>query len=849
MSFKNYVKTGAYSLAGIVAFTGLASAQVDELIVTATKRETSLIDTPVSVSVTTGDTLEKAAINDVLDLQSTVPSLKVNQQNTAAQNTFLIRGFGNGANNPGVEPAVAIVVDGVSRTRNQSGLNDLISVERVEVVRGPQSTLFGRSASAGVISITTAKPENEFGGKISVTGGDYDLNIIKGTVTGPLSDSTSFRLSASSHQRDGYTDNTVTGGKINDRDRYAVRGQLLTEVSDELTIRVIGDYDSAEEICCDIAILTNGLVNGGLLLGGLITELPSTNGWDYSAEQNVDPENEIEGKGLSVQADLDMDFAMLTSITSYRENSHSSNSDVDFGEVDVLNQTIDDEYETFSQELRLTSQNDGSFQWMVGAYYLDEDLKHDRSVTYLSAITDVANILLSAQGTNLTEIAGGVGVGALATVANLPSASQVAAGFANPLNPTAGLFLDGSGNPLGAAHTASPFYAATLAATSAGILDSWFNNGDGLQSELFEMNTETISIYAQFDFDITDRLSASLGVNYTDDEKTVVSNVQIIDEFATVPFAADPTTAALTSFQFFPPFTNYPNADVDGVFSSSDVTYSAKLVYAIDDNSNAYVNVATGFKPSSVNMSSNAVNYVGATDASAVPYSVGPEDVEMIEIGYKTRLENGYINVAIFDQSITDFQSNIFVGTGFNLVNVGEQVHRGLEIDGLLYLTENFFTTFAVSLIDAEYKDHEFGPCDRLRSGDPADDCPIGSGYVPLTGRTPAGVPETAITVSGNYAFEVTNTITGFFRAEYVFEDEIQAVDNVSKEIAAREVGTLNASLNFTDEASGWGVSLWGRNINEDEFLQTAFPIPGSDSFAGYPNAPRMWGVTIGKEF
>ena len=151
-----------------------SNSYIEEIVVTATKRGTSLQDTPISVSVIQMEDIETLAISDILDLQSSVPSLQINQTQFAAQNTFLIRGFGNGANNPGVEPSVAISIDGVMISRNQSAINDLISVERVEVIKGPQSTLFGKNAIAGLINITTALPENEFGGKLQLTAGEYN---------------------------------------------------------------------------------------------------------------------------------------------------------------------------------------------------------------------------------------------------------------------------------------------------------------------------------------------------------------------------------------------------------------------------------------------------------------------------------------------------------------------------------------------------------------------------------------------------------------------------------------------------------------------------------------------------
>ena len=151
------------AIAGVMS-SGLAYAAIDEIIVTANKREQSLQDIPLTVSVTSGETIQQSSIVDLIDLQSAVPSLRVNQLQSSAQTNFTIRGFGNGANNPGIEPAVSVVIDGVSRSRSASSLSDLPTIERVEVLSGPQSTLFGKNASAGVISVTTMLPEQEFGG-------------------------------------------------------------------------------------------------------------------------------------------------------------------------------------------------------------------------------------------------------------------------------------------------------------------------------------------------------------------------------------------------------------------------------------------------------------------------------------------------------------------------------------------------------------------------------------------------------------------------------------------------------------------------------------------------------------
>ena len=166
------------------------------------------------------------------DLQTVVPSLSVGQRQSSANTNFFIRGFGNGANNAGIEPSVGVFVDNVYRSRTASQITDLPDVARIEVLRGPQSTLFGKNASAGVISITTQEPQFEFGGSAEATYGNYDQIIVKGHVTGPISDSVAVSLAAGFNKRDGFFRDLGTGDRTNERDRWFVRGQLLFDPGD-----------------------------------------------------------------------------------------------------------------------------------------------------------------------------------------------------------------------------------------------------------------------------------------------------------------------------------------------------------------------------------------------------------------------------------------------------------------------------------------------------------------------------------------------------------------------------------------------------------------------------------------
>ena len=313
---------------------------LEEVVVMATKREQTLQEVSVAVSVVSADTIEKSQINDIIDLQTAVPSLRVTQLQSSGQTNFLIRGFGNGANNPGIEPSVGVFIDGVYRSRSASAIADLPNIERIEVLRGPQSTLFGKNASAGVINIVTAAPNmDEFGGSASVTFGNYNEIIAKADISGPLGDRVAFSLSGNTNNRDGYFENLQTGNSINERDRWGVRGQLLFDATDRLSFRLIGDYDEIDELCCGVANLQNGPAGVAIaLVGGQVV---ANEPYAYENYLDFDPTNKIENKGISLQADFEFDSGMeFTSITAWRDQSRVDDADVDFTSAKLVERNI-----------------------------------------------------------------------------------------------------------------------------------------------------------------------------------------------------------------------------------------------------------------------------------------------------------------------------------------------------------------------------------------------------------------------------------------------------------------------------------------------------------------------------
>jgi len=809
------------------------SDTIEEVIVMATKREQTLAEVPLAVSVVSSKTIEQAQINDMIDLQGLVPSLRVTQLQTTGNTNFIIRGFGNGANNPGIEPSVGVFVDGVYRSRSASALADLPNLERIEVLRGPQSTLFGKNASAGVINIVTAAPNMDaFGGSASLTYGNYNQLILKGDINGPISDTLGFSLSVSSNDRDGYFRNLETGTEINERDRWGVRGQLLWLPTDDISLRFIADYDKINEKCCGVANLFDGPT--GFAVRAVGGNLVPNNGFAYENYYDFDPTNEVTNKGVSLQADFNFDNDMLlTSITSYRKLSRSDNVDVDFTSAKLVGEnTGDTGIKTFTQELRL-SQTMDELDWMLGAFYFDEKVQYDNSVNYDSDMNPYVNILSM----------GGV------------NALQQALQAQGQLPPGVGFFQTGQG-----------------------ALD--FTGQDD----------KTISLFGQADWHFTDKWTLTGGLNYTKVKKNAYVNQLNSDVFSSVSMievgfaaafaqltglpptpeniAANPgaaaaagalsvtectpetgplcnPTLALQAFQFLPPFVDFPNSVEPGKSNDSKVTWTAVLAYQWTDNINVYARAGTGFKATSWNLSRDSRPFaqdipaileagLGVPNLRPGTRYAGPEDSTAYELGFKGNWATTSLHVAIFDQQIKGFQSNIFTGTGFILSNAGKQSTKGVEVDFTWLPTDALQLNFASTWLDPKY--------DSFPEGEGVD------GPEDLTGTTPAGIHKLTMDLAATYYFQL-GSAASFIRGDYLYADKIQVVENVPEEIASAKVSTFNASLGF-----GWSNGLelifWGRNLFNDEYLLSAFPStaqPGS--YGGYPNQPRTYGVTVKASF
>jgi outer membrane receptor protein involved in Fe transport len=821
----------ADTVADSVADSG-ADTNDAEIIVTASKRSATLQDTPISVSVTTAASIEQSQIRDLKDLQTLVPSLKVNQLQSSANTNFSIRGFGNGANNAGIEPSVGVFIDGVYRSRSAAQIGDLPNIERVEVLRGPQSTLFGKNASAGIISIITQEPKFALGANAEISYGNYNALILKASITAPITEKLAFSLAGNYNRRDGYGRDLALDQATNNRNRWGVRGQLLFKPTEDLKFRLIGDYDRIDENCCLVANLVFNTAipvgpgvsaSSGSAVNAVGGRVDVAAPFSYRTYTNAPSTNKIDNYGVSLQSDWRInDKFALTSITAYRGVRIKTNQDSDFTSADLIGDNKNNtRINTFTSEARLATTFDGPVNFLAGAFYFNEDIKIDADLTFGRDFLAYANAI---SGGNYSGIP---------ALLRLPANSV--------------------GQP-----------------------------GQG-RFEKYSYKDRSISIFGQVDFVPFEGLTLTAGGNYTDDSKQVATDNRSTDLFSTLDFAAIGAAAfnippalagnpqfnplltlrapngaslrtGLDALQFLPQFLNFPNAVESGHTRDTNFSYTLRAAYKINRNLNVYFTYATGFKPTSFNLSTDSRPFardfipgspITSPAASAIRTAglalpnlttgtryAGPENSQVFEGGVKGNFEGFSFNLAVFQQSISGFQSNIFTGTGFVLDNAEKQSTFGVEFDTSITPVKDINFTFNMTYLKPKF--------DRFTRGSTfVSDFSVVQ--VDLSGVRPAGIPEFSIAVGANFKHQFNDNLKGFLHIDYNLDSPVQIA------LGLPTYRSQNQSLNSTFTLGvGHGVelSVWGRNIANSQFLTTIFPsVAQTGSLSGYPSQPRTYGV------
>ncbi len=587
------------------------------IIVTAQGRQQVLADVPVAISAVNSETLINSGANDIRQLNQVAPSLLVSSTGSEANGSARIRGIGTVGDNPGLESSVPVFIDGVYRSRSGIGLNELGEIDRVEVQRGPQGTLGGRNSSAGLISIFSKKPEFDFGGTAEATYGNYNFFRLGGSITGPIAENVAARLDGIYVKRDGFYTDTANNTDVNDRDRFFLRGQVLFEPTDALSIRLIADYTYRDEKCCaatyvdasitpSIGNLNNPstplspLQQNGNNIINVLRDLGQNLGafnQGFSRNVSVTPGRSFAGVtkdyGFSGQIDYEFGGATLTSITAYREYRSGQASDTDYGTVDILYRAESDEayrqFHTFTQELRLQGEAfDGKLDWLVGGFFANEKLTVRDNLRFGNQYGRFATCRI---------ISGG--------------------GLAGLYSPT---------SPLCVAPGVGP---ATLAAATGGgqtgadivagftALDGLNNRGSTIDQ--YKQDGTNWALFTHNIFDITDRLSFTFGVRYTNDQKdfsarfgndnTACTTVQglLVDDLASTNATARALAGALIGLSC----QGNSTAELNGVAISDDRsedewTGTGILSWKATDDLLAYVSYARGYKAGGFNLDRSA---------------------------------------------------------------------------------------------------------------------------------------------------------------------------------------------------------------------------------------------------
>ncbi|MEO1036957.1 MAG: TonB-dependent receptor [Pseudomonadota bacterium] len=794
---------------------------LEEIVVTATKVERNAQDIPVAVTAFTGDLLVESGIRDIRELSAIAPSLVANRSQTSTNASFSIRGIGTSSQNFGLESSVGLYIDGAFRSRQNSIINNLVDIEAVEVLRGPQGTLFGKNTPSGAISIRTIKPGHDANAFVELQAANRGYyNLSGATNISLIEDVLAARITAFGSERDGYVDDVFLGSDaVNDQDRYGGRLQFLYTPNDSLEVRVIADYAEIDEICC--ATLTRvsnvtaiddptRLGSDALLLAGGATVFSGDTFEDYTQATNFLPRSSNEDAGISVEINYDVGDTTWTSISAFRDFSSFDFIDADFSNAEILDDTNDAEQSSFSQEFRFARPIGERGNIVAGVYYFQQDLDNFSTLD-LGNFTDT---LLTAD----PDLAG--------LIAGINGVSAATGGLVPP------------------AATAYP--------------------ADAFARDDMRQEHESYAIFAQADWNLSERLVLTTGVRYTDEEKDIRGT------FTNSPLGPPPdidaTVAALGAAAIGQPFDPAvfapyavpgwglytiaaisPRADVNETLEDDQVTGTLKLTFFPTDSSMVYASAATGFKS-------------GGTNTDRIdpifPVVFGAETSEAFEIGTKIDFDdqNLRLNIAAHVTNIDDLQANSFTGAGFNLQNAGSAETYGAEVE--LWWKPTQATDIQVALVHnvADFDEFLLGTCYvatpfHFNTPDPGQNDP----NLPVCDRSGDRVPsnpEQTAFVMGRHEWRVADSTSAYVRGEMHYQSDTMT-DGNNDPLKLRGAFTMyNLRVGFLFDEWDAELTLWGRNLTDERFFETVFDVPVQDGkLNAYPHEPRSYGVMFRKNF
>ena len=806
--------------------------------VTAQKREEAMQDVPIAITAVSEQLLQDTGVRDIKDLQVLVPGLTVTSTQSEAITTARIRGIGTVGDNVGLESSVGIVIDGVYRPRNSVGFGDLGQLERIEVLKGPQGTVFGKNTSAGVINVITRRPSYQQSAEAEFTASNYNGLGIAGSFNSGLGENAAFNVYAAKRKRDGWMDVRTNNDRRFDRDDYdqnfqTVRGKFLFEPTDTLDIMISGDYTSREENCCTAVQTTVGATAAILnaLVGGKAVAAPGDDPFDRVAYSNRPTEQDIKDKGIALEIEWDSNWfggATLTSITGSRDWQAINGLDYDFSTADILYRNPQEDesftgFKTFSQEFRIAGASE-KLDWMFGAFYSDEDLKRTETYRIGSQYEPYLSIAL------LSIINPALGT-----------------------SPTAPLFLSqASGRPFGSVFA------------GLGALD------------YYDQNAKSTALFTNNTWHATDALDVTFGLRYTREEKTLASNysnpnggagcgAMLANQSRVVgalmsrglsqaqAIAATPNVIGYACLPWANPLHNAPTRDTNQSREEKEWSGTLKAAYRWNENVMTYGSFARGHKGGGFNLdrvqSSNGLSSGGAGITPVLDTSFGAEFVDSYELGAKTTWMDGnlLLNATLFRQEYEDFQLNSFLGTSFVVRSIPEVISQGID-------AEMMWQPQAIKGLMLQgglmYADTQYG--DGIPGGDFV--APTGALYK-LQGAQMSFAPKWSGSASATYEWDLGSNLQARFNIGAKYMSEYNTGSDLDPEKMQSAYTVANARFGIGARNERWMVEIWSTNLTDENYVQVGFdgplqnvsPAPGNpfNTFNAFLGAPRMYGATL----
>ena len=700
---------------------------LDSVKVTARKREETLQDVPVAVTAFTPETLDKLNIKDLGDLDAQVPNLTVYAaRGSTSTVTAYIRGVGQADPLWGVDPGVGIYLDDVYIARPQGALLDVFDVERIEVLRGPQGTLYGKNTIGGAIKYISRGLPQETTGFASVTVGNYNQLDVKAALGGEIGGKDSGlrgRVSVASMNRDGFGTNTFTGQEVSDKEINAVRMQLGAYSQDDFDVQVAFDYMDDQ----------SGVRGAKMLAPNpLAPAYPPTDD-RYDIRSGMKNINDTEMKGASITANWrpNDDWAFKY-VAAKRESDTETNIDFDTTPRPLVDVRAFYSDSQVSQEFQANYDGGGRARGVMGLYWFNGD-------------------------------AGG----------------QVLNYFWNPLLATS------LTNPL-------------------------FGDTQGV------VNTKSVALYADWTFDLTDRLKLDVGARYTDEDKHAVA----LNRFYT-------STAYETSWG--------TAANFDKTVNFKNVSPKVSLDYQVTPDIMIYGLASRGFKSGGYNIRANT---------TAVPRSGEPfddEQVDSFEIGSKMSFldQRLFLNLSAFHNKYEDIQLSVF--TSYTLpngsqsffgdfTNAGKGTVNGVEVEYQFLPTANWLISGNLAWLDAKY--------DEFISG----------GVNIADTQYFTNAPEFSGALNVEYRTDLANGGNLSARVGYSYQSEVWPTTDLSPAIKQDGYGLVNAGVIWKVN-DAWSLSLQGTNLADEEYRTTGYNIAAYGVLTGFYGPPRQYSLTARYDF